>query len=250
MVEKKIIPCLDVRDGRVVKGVNFVDIRDVGDPVECAREYERQGADELVFLDITATTEGRGTMISVMRKVADAVSIPLAVGGGIRSAEDFRALLDAGASKVGVNSAAVKNPELIREAAETFGSERVVLALDAKLVDGKYNVIVSGGKEDTGIDMIEWAKRAEALGAGEILLTSVDTDGVKGGFDIAMTKAVCEAVNIPVIASGGGGSLASFVEVFEQTGADAALAASVFHFGELTVGDIKSELRAHGISVR
>lgn len=249
MSGKRIIPCLDVRNGRVVKGVNFVDIQDVGDPVECAKEYERQGADELVFLDITATTEERGTMVDVMRKVAEAVSIPLAVGGGIRSVEDFRSLLEAGASKVGINSAAVKNPELIREAAKAFGSERVVLALDAKLTDKRYHVIISGGQEDTGIDMVEWAKRAEALGAGEILLTSVDTDGVKGGFDIPMTKAVAEAVNIPVIASGGGGSLESFVEVFEQTGSDAALAASVFHFGELTVRDIKAGLRAHGIPV-
>jgi cyclase len=219
-------------------------------------EYERQGADELVFLDITATVEGRATTIDLVRRTAASISIPLAVGGGIRTVEDFRALLQAGAAKVGVNSAAVKNPELIREAAREFGSKRVVLAIDGKLV-GKnketgediYNVIVSGGQEDTGLDLLSWARQGAELGAGEILLTSVDTDGVRSGYDIPMTRAVCEAVDIPVIASGGGGSLASFVEVFKETSVDAALAASVFHFGELTVGDVKKELRANGVPI-
>ena len=260
MNTKRIIPCLDVKGGRVVKGVNFVDIRDVGDPVQCAVEYERQGADELVLLDITATVEGRDTMVDVVRKVAERISVPLAIGGGIRTTDDFRRLLDAGASKVAVNTAAVKNPGLIEEAARLFGKQSVVLAIDAKLVGTdpdtgaeKFNVFVSGGMEDTGIDLSTWARRGCELGAGEILLTSMDRDGTKCGFDLAMLRAVCDvcaASGVPVVASGGGGSLASFVEVFEETQADAALAASIFHFGEYTVGDVKRELQAHGIPVR
>ena len=255
---KRIIPCLDVdvHAGRVVKGINFVDIKDVGDPVLCAIEYEKQGADELVFLDITATVEGRGTMVDVVRKVTEQISIPLTVGGGIRNVDDFRELLNAGAAKVGINTAAVKRPELIREAAETFGSERVVLAIDGKQSNDSesskqnWTVCVSGGQVDAELDLIEWAKRGEELGAGEILLTSVDTDGTKAGFDIDMLQAVCEAVDIPVVASGGGGSLDSFVEVFGKTKVDAALAASIFHYKEYTVGDIKEALRARGIPVR
>jgi cyclase len=262
MLAKRVIPCLDVKDGKVVKGVNFVNIRDVGDPVECAIEYNRQGADEVVFLDITATFEGRGTMVDVVRRTAKNVFIPLTVGGGIRSAEDFRELLMAGADKVSVNSAAVANPEIISEAAHRFGSQCVVVAIDAKrngTVDdpgdrrfGKpsYNVYTAGGRNDSGLDAVAWAKKAERLGAGEILLTSMDTDGTKSGFDLEMLGAICEAVRIPVIASGGGGNLASFVEVFEKTGADAALAASVFHYGEYTVGDVKGAMRRNGIPTR
>jgi cyclase len=257
MLAKRIIPCLDVHAGRVVKGVNFINIRDVGDPVLCAIEYDRQGADEIVFLDITATFEERQTMVDVVRKTAENVFVPLTVGGGIRTVEDFRELLRAGADKVGVNSAAVGNPDLISEAAKIFGNQCVVLAIDGKLVGGdpgadtgKYNVYVSGGRIDTGLDLIEWVKRGVALGAREILLTSMDTDGTKGGFDLPMLRAVCSVADIPVIASGGGGSLASFAEVFEQTPADAALAASIFHYGEYTVDDVKGELREHGVPVR
>ena len=257
MLAKRIIPCLDVHAGRVVKGVNFVNIRDVGDPVECAIEYDRQKADEIVFLDITATFEERQTMVDVVRKTAEKVFVPLTVGGGIRTVEDFRALLRAGADKVSVNSAAVRNPELIREAAEIFGSQCVVLAIDAKLkgtipVTGepKYNVYVSGGREDTCIDLKSWARYGTNLGAGEILLTSMDTDGTKSGFDHAMLKTVCSVVDVPVIASGGGGSLASFAELFEETPADAALAASIFHYGEFTVEDVKNKLHGRGIPVR
>ena len=257
MTIKKIIPCLDVLDGRVVKGVHFVDFRDVGDPALCAMEYEKQGADELVFLDIAATVEERRTMVEVVRKTAEKISVPLTVGGGIRNVDDFRTILEAGADKVSINSAAVRNPELIREAAELFGSQRVVLAIDARLSgkdpeDGsdKYNVYISGGNEDTGIDMVFWARRGTELGAGEILVTSMDADGVKGGFDLAMLRAVCSVTDVPVIASGGGGSPASFVDVFLETPVDAALAASIFHFGEYTVGDVKNELRAHDIPVR
>jgi cyclase len=251
MLAKRIIPCLDVRDGKVVKGVNFVDIREVGDPVKCAVEYDRQGADEIVFLDITATHEGRGTMADVVRETAGNVFVPLTVGGGIRSSEDFRALLLAGADKVSVNSAAIGNPELISEAAARFGSQCVVVAIDAK-ADGRgsYSVFVRGGRVDTGLDAAEWAREAERRGAGEILLTSMDADGTKGGFDAGMLNAVCAAVNIPVIASGGGGRISDFTDVFTKTGADAALAASIFHCGELSVMDIKLELMRAGIPVR
>ena len=251
MLAKRIIPCLDVRDGRVVKGVNFVNIRDAGDPVELARYYSDQGADEIVFLDITATSDARDTVADVVERTAAQVFVPLTVGGGIRTLEDFRRLLRAGADKISVNSAAVARPELIAEAAERFGSQCVVLAVDGKARgDGTWEVVVAGGRKPTGIDLIEWVKRGEALGAGEILLTSMDADGTKVGFDLAMTKAVTDAVSIPVIASGGCGSLAHFAEVFEKTGCDAALAASLFHFGELTVPQVKDYLREQGIPVR
>lgn len=251
MLAKRIIPCLDVRDGKVVKGINFVGIKEVGDPVECAAEYDAQGADEIVFLDITASHEGRGTMLDVVRRTAKKVFVPLTVGGGIRTIDDFRDTLRAGADKVSVNSAAVKNPQLIREAADIFGCQCVVVAIDAKkCADGHYTVVINGGRIDMGIDAIEWAKKAEELGAGEILLTSMDTDGVKGGFDLDMLNAVCSAVKIPVIASGGCGALEHFTDVFEKTGAAAALAASLFHYKELTVGQVKEELKKHSIPVR
>ena len=251
MLAKRIIPCLDVRDGKVVKGVNFIGIREVGDPVECAVEYDRQGADEICFLDITATHEGRSTMIDVVRKTAEHVFVPLTVGGGIRSVEDFREILRAGADKVSVNSAAVKNPALISQAAEIFGSQCVVVAIDAKRDgQGNFHVVVHGGRKDTGLDAVEWAKKCQELGAGEILLTSMDTDGCKEGFDLELTRAVCDAVTIPVIASGGCGRLEHFSQVFEETGADAALAASLFHFRELTVEEVKNHLAEHNIPVR
>ena len=251
MLAKRIIPCLDVRDGKVVKGVNFVGIREVGDPVECAMEYDRQGADEICFLDITATHEGRSTMIDVVRKTAEHVFVPLTVGGGIRSVEDFREILRAGADKVSVNSAAVKNPALISQAAEIFGSQCVVVAIDAKRDgQGNFHVVVHGGRKDTGLDAVEWAKKCQELGAGEILLTSMDTDGCKEGFDLELTRAVCDTVTIPVIASGGCGRLEHFSQVFEETGADAALAASLFHFRELTVEEVKNHLAENNISVR
>lgn len=251
MLAKRIIPCLDVRDGKVVKGVNFVGIREVGDPVECAMEYDRQGADEICFLDITATHEGRSTMIDMVRKTAEHVFVPLTVGGGIRSVEDFREILRAGADKISVNSAAVKDPSLISRAAEIFGSQCVVVAIDAKRDEqGNFHVVVHGGRKDTGIDAVEWAKKCQELGAGEILLTSMDTDGCKEGFDLELTRAVCNAVTIPVIASGGCGRLEHFSQVFEETGADAALAASLFHFRELTVEEVKNHLAEHKIPVR
>lgn len=251
MLAKRIIPCLDVRDGKVVKGVNFVGIREVGDPVECAMEYDRQGADEICFLDITATHEGRRTMVDVVRKTAEHVFVPLTVGGGIGSVEDFRGILRAGADKVSVNSAAVKNPELISQAAEIFGSQCVVAAIDAKRDEkGNFKVVVHGGRKDTGLDAVEWAKKCQELGAGEILLTSMDTDGCREGFDLELLRAVCSVVSIPVIASGGCGRLEHFSQVFEETGADAALAASLFHFRELTVQEVKEHLAEHEIPVR
>ena len=251
MLAKRIIPCLDVKDGRVVKGVNFVNIRDAGDPVELAKFYSDQGADEIVFLDITATSDGRATVADVVERTAAQVFVPLTVGGGIRTLDDFRELLRAGADKISVNSAAVARPELITEAAERFGSQCVVLAVDARSRgDGTWEVVVAGGRKPTGLDLLEWVKKGEALGAGEILLTSMDADGTKAGFDLPMTKAVTEAVGIPVIASGGCGSLSHFAEVFEETGCDAALAASLFHFGELTVPQVKEYLRARDIPVR
>ncbi len=251
MLAKRIIPCLDVRDGRVVKGVNFVNIRDAGDPVELAKFYSDQGADEIVFLDITATHEARKTVADVVQRTAEQVFVPLTVGGGIRTLDDFRDLLRAGADKISVNSAAVKDPTLIARAAERFGSQCVVLAIDArKNPDGSFEVVIAGGRIPTGKDLIEWAKEGERLGAGEILLTSMDADGTKAGFDLEMTKAVTEAVRIPVIASGGCGSLAHFSEVFEETDCDAALAASLFHFGALTVPEVKDYLREKNIPVR
>lgn len=251
MLAKRIIPCLDVRDGKVVKGVNFVGIREVGDPVECAIAYDRQGADEITFLDITATHEGRGTMLDVVRETARHVFIPLTVGGGIRSVEDFQEILRAGADKVSVNSAAVRNPQLIHEAAERFGNQCVVAAIDARRrEDGGFAVVINGGRVDTGLDAVVWAEECERLGAGEILLTSMDTDGCRSGFDIELLNAVTARVGIPVIASGGCGKLEHFSEVFERSGADAALAASLFHFGELTVGQVKEHLHTCGVPVR
>ena len=251
MLAKRIIPCLDVRDGRVVKGVNFVNIRDAGDPVELARFYSDQGADEIVFLDITATSDGRATVADVVERTAEQVFVPLTVGGGIRTLEDFRQLLRAGADKISVNSAAVKDPGLISRAAERFGSQCVVLAFDARRrPEGSYEVVVAGGRTPTGLDAVEWARRGEALGAGEILLTSMDADGTKAGFDLEMTRAVTQAVSIPVIASGGCGSLEHFAQVFAETDCDAALAASLFHFGELTVPQVKEYLRKRKIPVR
>lgn len=251
MLAKRIIPCLDVRDGRVVKGVNFVNIRDAGDPVELATYYSQQGADEIVFLDITATYEARKTVADVVRKTVQQVFVPVTVGGGIRTLEDFQELLRAGADKISVNSAAVKDPTLISRAAERFGSQCVVLAIDARRrEDGSYEVVVAGGRTPTGLDAIEWAKKGEALGAGEILLTSMDADGTKKGFDLEMTRAVTSAVHIPVIASGGCGALEHFADVLTQADADAALAASLFHFGELTVPQVKDYLKTQDIPVR
>lgn len=251
MLAKRIIPCLDVKDGRVVKGVNFVNIRDAGDPVELAKFYSDQGADEIVFLDITATSDDRATVVDVVERTASQVFVPLTVGGGIRTLEDFRLLLRAGADKISVNSAAVSDPTLISRAAERFGSQCVVLAIDARSRgDGTWEVVVAGGRKATGLDAVEWAKRGQELGAGEILLTSMDADGTKAGFDIDLTRAVSHAVTIPVIASGGCGSLEHFADVFEQTGCDAALAASLFHFGELTVPQVKEYLKQQNIPVR
>lgn len=251
MLAKRIIPCLDVKDGRVVKGVNFVGLQDMGDPVECAVTYNKQGADEITFLDITATHEGRGTMLEVVRRTAKKVFVPLTVGGGIGSVGDIKNLLRAGADKVSLNSAAVRNPELIGEAAARFGSQCIVVAIDAKRTPtGHFTVVINGGRIDTGMEAVAWAKKVVALGAGEILLTSMDTDGVRNGFDIELTDAVSKAVNVPVIASGGCGKLNHFTEVFQKTRADAALAASLFHYGELTVEQVKEHLRANDIPAR
>ena len=251
MLAKRIIPCLDVKDGRVVKGVNFVSIRDAGDPVELAKFYSDQGADEVVFLDITATSDARKYVVDVIEETGKKVFVPLTVGGGIRTVEDFTEILRAGADKISVNSAAVKNPQLIADAAELFGSQCVVLAIDGKSRgDGTWEVYVAGGRTPTGLDVVEWAKKGESLGAGEILLTSMDADGTKAGFDIPMLKAVVDAVSIPVIASGGAGKLSDFADVFRESGCDAALAASLFHYGELTVPQVKEYLRAEGIPVR
>ena len=251
MLSKRIIPCLDVKGGRVVKGVNFVDLRDAGDPVESAKFYNSQGADELVFLDITASSDKRKTITDVVERTAREVFMPLTVGGGIRTVEDFREILLAGADKVAVNSAAVLNKQIISDAADKFGSQCVVLAIDAKRCeDGHFTVYINGGRRDMGIDAVEWAMEGERLGAGEILLTSMDADGTKNGFDIALTKAISEKVGIPVIASGGGGNCQHFTDVFEQTGCDAALAASLFHFRELTIREVKEHLRENGIPVR
>lgn len=248
---KRIIPCLDVKDGRVVKGINFINIRDAGDPVELAKFYSDQGADEIVFLDITATSDDRGTVADVVERTAAQVFVPLTVGGGIRTLEDFQLLLRAGADKISVNSAAVKNPDLISRAAERFGSQCIVLAIDAKIRgDGTWEVVTAGGRTPTGLDAVAWAQEGQRLGAGEILLTSMDADGTKAGFDLPLTKAVTEAVSIPVIASGGCGSLEHFAQVFDETDCDAALAASLFHFGELTVPQVKEYLQGRNIPVR
>lgn len=252
MLTKRIIPCLDVRDGRVVKGINFEGIQEVGDPVEFAAEYDRQGADELVFLDITATSDERETMVDVVRRVAEQVFIPFTVGGGIRSVEDIRKMLLAGADKVSLNSSALKNPRLIAEGARVFGNQCIVLAVDAKRrEDGSgWDAYIAGGRINTGKDVLEWVKEAEKLGAGEILLTSMDADGTKAGFDLELTQAVRNAVNVPVIASGGAGSLEDFRDVLKNDTADAALAASLFHYHELTVEQVKDYLRQEGVHVR
>lgn len=251
MLAKRIIPCLDVRDGRVVKGINFINIRDAGDPVELAKYYSDQGADEIIFLDITATSDARDTVTDVVERTAAQVFVPLTVGGGIRTLEDFQRLLRVGADKISVNSAAVKDPTLISRAAERFGSQCVVLAIDARgREDGSWEVVTAGGRTPTGLDAVAWAKEGQRLGAGEILLTSMDADGTKEGFDLPLTKAVTDAVSIPVIASGGCGCLEHFGEVFEKTDCDAALAASLFHFGELSLPLVKEHLRLRNIPVR
>jgi len=254
MLVKRIIPCLDVTGGRVVKGVHFVNLRDAGDPVELAARYNEQGADELVFLDSSASSDARETMVDVVARTAREVFIPLTVGGGIRKVEDARKILHAGADKISVNTAAVRRPELIRELSDEFGAQAVVLAIDARRRrDGSsdgWNVFTRGGRDDEGIDAIEWARRGEELGAGEILLTSMDTDGVQTGFDCRLTRAVHEVTRVPVIASGGAGKPDDFVEVLEGAAADAALAASIFHYGTYTVRDLKEHLAAHGVAVR
>lgn len=250
MLKKRIIPCLDVKDGRVVKGTNFVNLRDAGDPVEVAEIYDRQRADEIVFLDITASHEKRGIILDVVSRTAEKVFMPLTVGGGIHSVDDIRALLNAGADKVSINTAALTRPAFIREAAEKFGSQCIVVAVDAKKVGDHWEVFTHGGRTATNKDAIEWVKEVQALGAGEILLTSMDADGTKNGYDVPLTKAVAQAVTIPVIASGGAGALQSFADVFEKTGADAALAASVFHYGEFTIQQVKDFLRNKKIEVR
>lgn len=251
MLAKRIIPCLDVTDGRVVKGVHFVNLRDAGDPVEFADRYNKQGADELVFLDITASSDARDTMVDVVRRTAEHVFIPLTVGGGIRSVADARKILKAGADKVGVNTAAVRRPELITELSQEFGAQAVVLAVDAKRKSpGEWTVYTRGGRDDEGIDAVEWAQKGEALGAGEILLTSMDTDGVQTGFDCELTRTVSRATRVPVIASGGAGKLEHILEVLTVGEADAALAASIFHYGTYTVSDIKEYLESHNVPVR
>ena len=251
MLAKRIIPCLDVRDGKVVKGVQFEGVQDVGDPISYAQLYNEQGADELVFYDITASYEKRSVILDVVRETAKKVFVPLTVGGGIRSIEDFRATLRAGADKVSVNSQAVLNPTLIHDAADIFGSQCVCVGIDAKKIDeNRWTVYINGGRKDMHLDLIDWVKLVQALGAGEICLNSIDADGTKKGFDLPMLQAVCHAVSIPVIASGGCGKLEDFSEVFEKTGVTAALAASLFHFKELTVQEVKQHCRSHGIPMR
>jgi cyclase len=250
MLAKRIIPCLDVAEGRVVKGINFVNLRDAGDPVEQAMIYDREGADELVFLDITATHEGRDTMLDVVRRVADSIFIPFCVGGGLRTVADMRATLLAGADKIGINSAAVRTPDLITEGAEKFGSQCIVVAIDARWNGSNYEVFVSGGRTPTGLDAIEWACECERRGAGEILLTSMDRDGTRDGYELRLTRTIADAVSIPVIASGGAGKLDDFYTALTDGSADAALAASLFHYKELSVGQVKSYLNERGVAVR
>ncbi|SDH47978.1 cyclase [Pseudobutyrivibrio sp. 49] len=252
MFTKRIIPCLDVKDGRVVKGVNFVNLRDAGDPVEIAAAYDKAGADEVVFLDITASSDHRNTVVDMVRRVAEQVFIPFTVGGGIRTVEDFKALLREGADKIAVNSAAIDNPQLVADAADKFGSQCVVVAIDAKRrADGSgFNIYKHGGRLDCGIDAVEWAAKVEKLGAGEILLTSMDQDGTKAGFDLELTKAISSAVNIPVIASGGAGTMEHFKDALTVGGAEAALAASLFHYKEMEILDLKRYLRDNNIPVR
>ena len=251
MFTKRIIPCLDVNDGRVVKGVNFVNLIDAGDPVAIAEAYDKAGADELVFLDITASSDARNTVADMVRKVAEKVFIPFTVGGGIRTVDDFKAILREGADKVSVNSQAVQNPQLIKDGADIFGCQCICVGIDAKKVgENQWTVFINGGRVNMHLDLIDWVKQCEHLGAGEICLNSIDTDGVRGGFDLPMLKAVCDAVQIPVIASGGAGKLSDFAEAFLKTGCSAALAASLFHFRELTVQEVKADCRAKGIPMR
>lgn len=250
MLAKRIIPCLDVRNGRVVKGTNFKGIKDVADPVELARRYSESGADELVFYDITASVEGRKLFTEILRRVAGEIFIPLTVGGGVNSLEDFDRVLKCGADKVSVNTGAIKDPSLILSAAKKYGNQCVVLSMDVKRVGGKFEVLSKGGRERTGIDYLKWAKFGERNGAGELVVNSIDTDGVKNGFDIEMLNILKNEVNIPVIASGGAGCVADFVNLFKQTGADAGLGASVFHYGEIEIKELKRELKNNGIGVR
>lgn len=251
MITKRIIPCLDVRDGRVVKGVNFEGLRDVSSPVALAEYYTENGADELVFYDITASAEARGIFTDILRETASKVFIPLTVGGGISSLEDFDRVLKAGADKVSVNSGAIRDPELIGRAAKRYGSQCVVLSVDVKRVDGEFRVFARGGRDDTGLEALGWIERGVAAGAGEVVVNSIDTDGVKGGFDLEMLEAVCRRVNVPVVASGGAGCAADFVTLFERVpSVSAGLAASIFHFGEVAIPDLKRELAANGINVR
>lgn len=251
MIKKRIIPCLDVKDGRVVKGVNFSGLSDVSSPVELAKYYSDNGADELVFYDITASFEGRRLFTDILREVASTIFIPLTVGGGINTTEDFDRVLKCGADKVSVNSGAIKDPDLIRRAAQKYGNQCVVISADIKRVDGKFTVFSKGGRENTGMEAIAWIKKCVELGAGEVVVNSIDTDGVKKGFDIEMLKAVCDAVNVPVIASGGAGCVRDFVDLFNEIpDIDAGLAASVFHFGEIKIPDLKKELQKNDISVR
>ncbi|GKU77736.1 imidazole glycerol phosphate synthase subunit HisF [Paenibacillus sp. L3-i20] len=252
MLAKRIIPCLDVKDGRVVKGVNFVNLRDAGDPVELAATYDQEGADELVFLDISASVEGRATMIEVVKRTAGEITIPFTVGGGISHVDDMKRLLRAGADKIGINTAAVKNPALVSEGARKFGSQCIVVAIDAKFNStwGEWEVYTHGGRQTTGIKVLEWAREMERLGAGELLLTSMDADGTKDGFDVRLTAAVSDSVGIPVIASGGAGRVEHFHDVFQNARADAALAATIFHYKEMTIGEVKDDLRKKGVEVR
>ncbi|MBR4015304.1 MAG: imidazole glycerol phosphate synthase subunit HisF [Anaerotignum sp.] len=251
MITKRIIPCLDVKDGRVVKGVNFEGLSDVSSPVELGKYYSDGGADELVFYDITASSDGRKLFTDILRQVAQNIFIPLTVGGGIQTLEDFERVLNCGADKVSVNSGAIQNPELIAQAAQKYGNQCVVLSVDVKRVDGRFMVFAKGGRENTGMDALEWISRCEKMGAGEIVVNSIDTDGVKKGFDLELLAAVCDLVSVPVIASGGAGSVADFVTLFETLPkVDAGLAASVFHFGEIKIPDLKRELSQKGINVR
>ena len=250
MLAKRIIPCLDVTAGRVVKGVNFVELKDAGDPVEIARRYNDAGADELTFLDITATSDDRDLILHIIESVAEQVFIPLTVGGGVRKVEDVRRLLNAGADKVGINTAAVTNPQLVADASGYFGSQCIVVAIDAKRVSDHWEIFTHGGRKATGLDAVEWAKRMEAMGAGELLLTSMDRDGTKSGFDLELTRAISDAVDIPIIASGGVGNLQHMVDGVKEGHADAVLAASIFHFGEYTVDEAKRYMKQHGVEVR
>jgi cyclase len=247
---KRIIPCLDVTDGRVVKGVNFLELRDAGDPVEIAKRYDDQGADELTFLDITASSDNRGLILHIIEEVASQVFIPLTVGGGVREVDDVRRLLNAGADKVSINTSAVLNPQLVADAAGRFGSQCIVVAIDAKQVGDHWEVFTHGGRKATGIDAIEWARKMESLGAGELLVTSMDRDGTKSGFNLPLNRAISDAVDVPIIASGGVGNLTHLVEGVQEGGADAVLAASIFHYGEFTVRQAKEFMRDHGIEVR